>query len=393
MLRVLTAIFESLMNPQLRGLLSLLYPGVGCAKHSAVGNIIRPSSATRIDSLDMPRATRRDTRDRSGRFNVTGKAFFLTYPQAHGATLESLYNFFNDYWTHAASGTKCQDTLVAQEAHEDGSPHFHVFIRFNARINILDQRAFDYKEGNTTFHPNIQTCRSPKHVIKYCVKEGQFKANFTVTIKKSVKQVLQECSSTAEFISGALEEQGWQNARAYNSLKRLGDDFYAAKNDSAKVCDPIFDIATFVNVPDPIKEFIHDISERQPGGRDRVKSLWLWGDTRLGKTALAQSLGKHTRITNVWNFECLDRTGKAQYLILDDISWESWKYQFRTLLGCQRDVSFSGKYQKPTSFVFAIPAIVLSNDLPFFTHDESRWLNGNVTFVQIIDPLYLPDSL
>jgi len=90
----------------------------------------------------------------------------------------------------------------------------------------------------------------------------------------------------------------------------------------------------------------------------------------------------------VWNFEHLDSSGEAEYLVMDDISWDSWKYQYKTVLGCQQDVSFTGKYKKPTSFRFGIPCVVLSNTLPEFTREELDWLDLNMLFVHITAPLF-----
>jgi len=334
----------------------------------------------------MPRA-RQDRRDRRGRFHIRAKAFFLTYPQVLDTEIDDFFVYFRDDFVHGASNTKPQDVLVAKETHEDGNPHFHIFLRFNARLDILNERAFDF--GN--HHPNIQSARSPKAVIAYCTKERNFRATFPVEIKLSPLELLEECENTQEFLRKALAmKQGWNNARSFNSLKSTADNHYGEQNAAAKVFDPVYQLDTFFNIPDAVTEFLHDIRERQPGGRDRVKSLWLWGESRLGKTALAESLGKHSRIANVWNFESLDKTGTAEYLILDDLSWESIRYQFKSLLGCQRDVSFTGKYKQPTSFRFGIPAIVLTNELPEFTREELRWLDLNVVFVNITHTLYQP---
>lgn len=328
----------------------------------------------------MPRAPR----DRSHRFKITAKGFFLTFPQAGGIELDAIFEHFRDNWIHQATGRKPVDVLVAKELHQDGEPHFHCFLRFEQRIDILSQAAFDYSGK----HPNIQSARSSKNVIKYCVKEGDFKSTFPIAIKKTVKQLLEENDSVESFIGAALDEGGWNNARAYGNIKKLAQDHYEKKNAVSKVDNPQFELSTFINIPDEVTEFIHHIRERQPGGSDRIKSLWLWGRSRLGKTALAKSLGKHTRIANVWNFERLDSSGEAQYLIMDDISWESWRYQFKTILGCQQDVQFTGKYKKPTSFKFGIPCIVLSNSLPEFARDELEWLDLNVSFVCISTPLF-----
>lgn len=323
-------------------------------------------------------------RNRSGRFDIHAKAFFITYPQANGVVLDDLFLHFRDDWKHGANNAQPQDVLVAKEQHEDGGDHFHVFIRFNSRIHILNQRAFDYGD----YHPNIQAARSPKSVIQYCTKDGNFRSTFTVKVKKTVKDLLDEAIDEKDFITKTLSnDNSWNNARAYNSLKTLARDHFASPAES-KVSAPIRGFEEFINVPDLVKEFVHSISARQPGGRDRTMSLWLWGNTRLGKTEMARSLGKHTRIANVWNFECLDQSGQAQYIILDDISWESIKYQYKSLLGCQSDITFTGKYQRPTKFKFGIPAVVLSNDLPVFTVDELSWLDRNIHFVHIVERLY-----
>lgn len=332
----------------------------------------------------MPRAGP-DRRNRQGRFHVRAKAFFLTYPQATGIVLDDLFLHFKEDWRHGASNTQPQDVLVAKEQHEDGADHFHVFLRFNCRIDILNERAFDYGDK----HPNIQSARSPKSVIQYCTKDGNFRSTFTVKVKKTVKDLLDEATDAKDFMTKALSnDSSWNNARAYNSLKSLARDHFHDADAESKVSDPLRGLDEFINIPDVVKEFFHDISSRQPGGRDRVMSLWIWGNTRLGKTEMARSLGKHTRIANVWNFECLDPTGQAQYLILDDISWESIKYQYKSVLGCQSDITFTGKYQRPTKFRFGIPAVVLSNELPIFTDEELTWLRGNLHFVHIIDKLF-----
>jgi len=331
----------------------------------------------------------RSARDRSDRFKITAKAFFLTFPQAGDIPLDDIFEHFRDTWAHRATGRKATDVLVAKELHQDGQPHFHCFLRFDQRIAILQQDAFDYRGK----HPNIQTARSAKAVIKYCVKEGEFRSTFAIEIKKTPLQLLEEHDNLEDFLKAAVKQCGWQNVRSFNNVLKFAERHYKKKNAVAKVADPQFDITTFINIPDEVTEFIHSLRGRQPGGCDRVKSLWLWGKSRLGKTALAKSLGRHTRIANVWNFECLDSSGEAEYLILDDIPWESWKYQYKTLLGCQQDVQFTGKYQKPTSFRFAIPAIVTSNDVPEFTRAESDWLDLNVVFVHIVEKLSLSPNL
>lgn len=61
-----------------------------------------------------------------------------------------------------------QSLLVAQELHEDGNTHYHVYISFSVKKNVKKQEYFDV-DG---FHCNVQAARSAWGVIEYCTKNG-----------------------------------------------------------------------------------------------------------------------------------------------------------------------------------------------------------------------------
>ena len=128
----------------------------------------------------------------------------------------------------------------------------------------------------------------------------------------------------------------------------------------------------------------------QFGTRDQhAKSLWFYGPTRLGKTQLARSLGKHWYMMAQWNAERLD--GEAQYGVMDDIPWESMKYNYKGMLGLQVDVTVTDKYRKKSVYKGGIPVIVITNELPQFTVEEREWLDGNVEFCCFYDKVYMDD--
>lgn len=90
--------------------------------------------------------------------------FLLTYPQSDFVH-DELYAFLQSIkpvvWAR-----------VARETHEDGQPHFHVGIRFGARVKTRsDNRIFDFNGR----HPNIEVTRSVKSMLQYCAKEGNYK--------------------------------------------------------------------------------------------------------------------------------------------------------------------------------------------------------------------------
>lgn len=44
--------------------------------------------------------------------------------------------------------------IIAQESHEDGGKHLHVFLELDAKMNSTNPRIFDLAAGNQSFHPN-----------------------------------------------------------------------------------------------------------------------------------------------------------------------------------------------------------------------------------------------
>lgn len=106
---------------------------------------------------------------RANTYRFKGVHAFITLPQAAGIELNDLYRY---YQTLDYGNKELIQILVAQESHQDGEPHFHIYLRWDNQFNTRDVRFFDY--GGK--HPNVQSARSAKAVIEYCTKDGNFKA-------------------------------------------------------------------------------------------------------------------------------------------------------------------------------------------------------------------------
>lgn len=306
------------------------------------------------------------------RFRIQGKNLFLTYPQC---TLdkEFLYTYLKDFQV----GTeKPEKIVVAQEQHEDGNTHFHCFLGFLGRRDITNERLFDIQE----FHPNIQKVRSLKKCLEYIIKDKNYLANFRVT-KPTVAELAAEAPDEDAFIKNAELEYGVKFVSSFSNWVA----YYRSTKKLTVVSEPIGDWSKFhidLNLLCRILSF----QEHVTGDNRRTKSMWLHGPSRCGKTSLARSIGRHLYMANTWNVDLIE--DGAQYLVLDDIDFEKWGWQMKALLGCQTDVSFTGKYFRPRRFLFNIPCIVLSNELPVFTIDQSKWLDKNVDFFLIDKVIY-----
>lgn len=95
-------------------------------------------------------------------FELSARNVFLTYPQCNISKEEMLEYILTLY----PSDYIC----VAEEKHEDGSPHLHAFVTWTKKHNIRNVRYFDYKG----FHPNMKGTRDIDGTLKYVKKDGHF---------------------------------------------------------------------------------------------------------------------------------------------------------------------------------------------------------------------------
>lgn len=309
-------------------------------------------------------------------FRINAAQIFLTYPRAN-VTLDDLYEHLHDLELY---GVKQLKLVVAEEKHQDGGIHFHAYIRYAKPINCRNAHLWDYKE----LHPNIQGCRSPKRVIDYVVKGGLYRSNFDIKLKRrdALAKLLDEINNPEQFVQEVIKLDPDYAISRFSNLRAFADYQFGKKSG---LYDPIREFTDFSAVPDPIIRFRGRLGNYIRGERD-MRSIWLWGPSRIGKTQLARSLGKHCYMQGIWNFKCL--SDQAEYGVFDDISFESIKFQYKQLFGLQKNVNFTGKYQRPTTFEWGIPIIFISNELPSFAWDEQAWLDVNVDFVHVTHRLY-----
>jgi hypothetical protein len=123
-------------------------------------------------------------------------------------------------------------------------------------------------------------------------------------------------------------------------------------------------------------------------GQHRVKSLVVVGPSRLGKSLVARSFGRHNYFQGEWNVELFNP--EAEYNVFDDIEKGLDGFNFRAFLGCQSDVNVTDKYHKKAQIKNGKPCIYLHNIDPLQTRTGQKysdWLRANCTFVYINTPI------
>lgn len=304
---------------------------------------------------------------------------FATYAQANTINKQDLYNHLESLsFGEGVDQVTVTKICVGQESHDDGGQHFHVFLEFSRKLHERNPRFLDY--GGC--HPNIQPVRSVPRVLKYITKEDEEPlANFDLAGTTSFLPVLRLAIAAGkkknEIIDEALDTDPTY-LRCYTAVAAYVD----ARIQPSKVHLPELSLDDFaLSGPDydRMGDFAETVSRMLRGHRTDVRSMWWVGASRLGKTSLARSLGKHWYMQSAW---CLDNfcDDEGVYGVLDDIPWDGMKYAYKSLLGCQKDVTWTDKYRSKKTFKFGYPVIVVTNTLPSFSEEELAWLRVNVDF-------------
>ncbi len=131
-------------------------------------------------------------------FRFSGIRVFLTFPQCDRSKAVAL---------RAIEGTDrfdCEYAVVAEEAHEDGTPHLHAVIRFKQPVTTRDCTFFDFVGGQ---HGNIKKItRSEWRVVSYVLKAGRWVATNGFDPVAFVSSGQKKGSTKADQIATAILE-------------------------------------------------------------------------------------------------------------------------------------------------------------------------------------------
>jgi hypothetical protein len=149
---------------------------------------------------------------------------FLTYPQCNISKERCLELF--------KAIRPVKDYCIAEESHQDGTPHIHAWLSFTTKCNTQDPLYFDLVEAGRTFHPNIQKPRSIKSVQEYITKDENYihsEKYKDLTDKLDWSQMGVDVSTTAEFLQKVLANHPKEYWLNYQKLKETADLHFTPK--------------------------------------------------------------------------------------------------------------------------------------------------------------------
>lgn len=306
-----------------------------------------------------------------GSFRFNAKRIFLTYPQCGDLTKETVYEFL------CGLGARC---VVGAESHGDGGRHLHAYGEWESKYHTRDPRKFDVNGQ----HPNIQPVRNRNAVVDYVKKEGDYCGNLEADGHVGRYADLVEATSREEFWTLVTAKYPRDYVLALDKLQAFCEHKFGHRTE-----DYVGRFSRFRET-DELKGW----RDSELGSTDRPKALWITGQSRLGKTEWARSLGRHMYYNGAFDLGIWDN--EAKYIIFDDMDWKWFPYK-KQFIGAQRQFVVTDKYRKKKTINWGKACIVIWNPdndpWPFFTAREEMWYKDNVIKVQLEECLFDSESV
>lgn len=244
-------------------------------------------------------------------FRLHATLLFLTYPKCTLSREDALQLLNEKPWGTA----NITHHLVAQERHEDGSPHLHCLLKLSKRKDIRTANFLDLGE----FHGNYQAGKNAKYLFDYCTKaDANALHNFTPDVLKPAKVMTRAVIGKRMLDGEKAEDLVDEYPQLLFGFKRLKDD---------------------VRCLEEAKEVVRNIPYvlSNPWGRliftegGKKRHWWIWSrNPNRGKTTWARELAdQFGAYIKGGDFTYWNVTGKEQLIILDE--YNSAGMRFNTL--------------------------------------------------------------
>lgn len=224
------------------------------------------------------------------------KSWLITYPQCP-ISIEEMKIFLLEKEKIKEHGIRYM--VICQEHHQDGGEHLHVFIQLEApmRLGKKDMEEFDYDTEDTLYHPNIQSCRSPKDAIKYVKKDGNY------------------------WEYGICPYVEVMSTKQKNDLIRNKNILDLVEEGSIS----LYQVPTLHKA---LKILEHERMEQET--KEKPKVHWFYGNTGTGKTLTAYQDATKLYGRSVWisglSGRWFEGYSGQRGAILDDIRASSWPF-------------------------------------------------------------------
>ncbi|QCX29511.1 Replication-associated protein [Plant associated genomovirus 21] len=267
------------------------------------------------------------------------------------------------------------EVIVGSERYPTGpGVHYHVFADFGRKFRSRRVDCFDV----AGFHPNIVASRgTPEAGYDYAIKDGDVVAgglerpSGMESVQRPDKwSIITAAATRDEFYTLLRELDPKSMVCSHRQIQAYADWQYRVEPTPYATPDGVFDIANY---------------------GDLRRSLVIWGDTKLGKTVWARSLGKHLYFCGLYSYAEAVKAADVDYAVFDDIQGGIKFFPaFKNWLGAQFEFQVKGLYRDPQMIKWGKPSVWVANTDPRhdMNHDDIKWLEGNCLFVEIHESIF-----
>lgn len=228
------------------------------------------------------------------RFQLKCRRLFLTFPQCSVTKEQAQERLLAKYpedltWY-----------IIAEEAHQDGTPHLHLALEFKKEFSTRKLDVFDFIGEK---HGNYQSMKNQRKCVEYVTKHGVYLSHgIDVSAIRNKKKSLSAHVAKAIMDGKSLEEIVNEDPGFFMMHKRKIEDFQSymqtRNNKRSRLPWVPFadaDIADMDALSDrEIALWLNaNIRQQRPL---KTKSLYVWGPPDMGKSTLIQSLSRYLSI-------------------------------------------------------------------------------------------------
>lgn len=305
------------------------------------------------------------------RFDFNRKSVFLTYPRCDLTKLQVQVAIEEKF--------SVKSFCISVEAHQDGTPHVHAYFVFTHKTHTVDPRAFDI----AGHHPNIAgAIRSAKRTLTYIRKHGDYvQSDDLEEGETDWGTILTEADSEESFINAVKQRYPRDYVLNLSKIEYTASRVFGGERE---VYVSPYDPESW-RIPEALSQWNDD---RINAGDGRPKSLVLVGDTRLGKTEWARSLGRHSYFNCLFSLD--EHDAEAEYAIFDDCNWKFLPSK-KGWFGAQKEFICTDKYRHKRKIKWGKPSIFSCNKDGYdemVLSPEWQWIQGNCVIFRVQDKLY-----
>lgn len=242
---------------------------------------------------NKPRKRAREAQpNKPRRFRMQSKNYSLTFPKCDTSKADAAARIAGK-WPEG-------DYVIAQEKHEDGSLHLHIYLKFPRTQSVSDPRYFDFIGGQ---HGDYEVTKSVRDWVTYITKEDTEALIKGVDVEAIRRKKAPMNQTVAELIhQGKTLEEIDAEHKGYVMINKRKLEEYGAwvrilksRKEKEEFIPPDFTKLTGTN-----RKIGQWITENIRSSRPfKAPQLFLYGPPDHGKTTLIRSLEKSLSVYHI----------------------------------------------------------------------------------------------